>query len=150
MCLVLWLVLTFSAMKIAPTWWGGSQISYTCDHRMGKKNNESEAKSCGKGLLFMVSGVWKLTYPSITTTLTEEQCASILKPLLATGLPAVGIMRNFSQAVIHGPHDQQGLQFPNLQTVQMVQQIMTLLGDYKNSFCFRCYPYVSIFEAQKT
>jgi len=56
----------------------------------------------------------------------------ILKPLLAAGLPAMGIMRNFPRAVVHGPYKKQGLQFPNLHMEQMVQQIMTLLAHYNN------------------
>jgi len=37
----------------------------------------------------------KLMYPLVTMTMMEEQCALIIKPLLATGLPAVGLMPNF-------------------------------------------------------
>ncbi len=51
----------------------------------------------------------KLTYPLTSMTFTEDQCAEILKPLLATVLPAMGIMRNFPRAVIHGPYTKQGL-----------------------------------------
>jgi len=74
----------------------------------------------------------KLTYPLTSMTFTKDQCMEILKPLLAAGLPAMGIMRNFPRAVVHGPYKKQGLQFPNLHMEQMVQQIMTLLAHYNN------------------
>jgi len=73
-----------------------------------------------------------LTYPLATTTFTKEQCAAILKPLFAVGLLAIGIVRNFPQVVVHGPYNKHGLQFPNLYTEQMVQQIMTLLLHHKD------------------
>jgi len=64
---------------------------------------------------------------------TKEQCVEILKPLLAAGLLAMGIMQNFPWAVIHGMYTKQGMQFPNLHMEQMVQQIMTLLVHYNNT-----------------
>jgi len=45
----------------------------------------------------------------------------------------MGIMWNFPWAVIHGPYIKQGMQFPNLHTEQMVQQIMILLAHYNNT-----------------
>jgi len=75
----------------------------------------------------------KLTYPLASMTITEEQCLEILKPLLAAGLPAMGIMQNFPQAVIHKLYTKQGMQFPNLHMEQMVQQITTLLAHYNNT-----------------
>jgi len=57
----------------------------------------------------------------------------ILKPLLATGLLAIGIMQNFPWVVIHRPYTKQGMQFPNLHMEQTVQQIMALLAHYYNT-----------------
>jgi len=67
------------------------------------------------------SVVYRKLNPLAATTMTEEQCTLIIKPLLATGLQAVGIMQNFPYMVIHRPYNWQGLQFPNLHTEQMVQ-----------------------------
>jgi len=45
----------------------------------------------------------KLIYPLTATNFTEAQCHDILKPALASALPAMGINRHFPRAVTHGP-----------------------------------------------
>jgi len=62
----------------------------------------------------------KLMYPLAVTTLTQNQCTEVLRPLLVAGLPAVGYMRVFPQAVIHRPPSRQGIQFPNLYVEQTI------------------------------
>jgi len=69
----------------------------------------------------------QLTYPLVTTTLTEAECSTIMKPILAASLPAMGVVRTLARAVVHGPVRYQGLEVPNLYTEQMVVRITTLL-----------------------
>jgi len=69
----------------------------------------------------------KLLYPLTTTNFLEEQFYTILKPILASALPAMGINQHFPQAVAHGPRSHQGLEIPNLFTEQICAHITTLL-----------------------
>jgi len=57
----------------------------------------------------------------------EEQCHDILKPALASALPAMGINRHFPQAVTHGPKSHQGLDIPNLFMEQWCTHILMIL-----------------------
>jgi len=57
----------------------------------------------------------------------EEQCYEIIKPVLASALPAMGINRHFPRAVAYGPRSHQGLDIPNLYTEQLSAHILTLL-----------------------
>jgi len=50
-------------------------------------------------------GIWqmilhKLVYPLVTMTFTQKQCAEIMQPILAQGLPSAGFVRSFSRAII--------------------------------------------------
>jgi len=69
----------------------------------------------------------KLCYPLVATTLSEAQCQEIMKPILFQGLLALGVNRNFPQAVVHGPITYQGLNIPNLYVEQLITHILTLL-----------------------
>jgi len=69
----------------------------------------------------------KLAYPLVMTTFTDEECQVIMKPILAAGLPAMGVVRMAARAAVHGPLRYQGLDIPNLYTEQMVACITTLL-----------------------
>jgi len=69
----------------------------------------------------------KLAYPLVMTTFTEEECQAIMKPILAAGLPAMGVVRMAARAAVHGPLRYQGLDIPNLYTEQMVARITMLL-----------------------
>jgi len=69
----------------------------------------------------------RLTYPLVTTTFTEAECNTIMKPILAAGLPAMGVVRTLARAAVHGPVRYQGLEIPNLYTEQIVARITTLL-----------------------
>jgi len=69
----------------------------------------------------------KLLYPLTTTNFSEEQCYTILKPILASTLPAMGINQHFPWVVVHGPKSHQGLEIPNLLMEQVCAHIATLL-----------------------
>jgi len=69
-----------------------------------------------------------LSYPlSATSTLTENQCYLILKPVLAEGLSRSGIVRSFPRDVVHGPVRFGGLGITNLFCEQKLTQIELLL-----------------------
>jgi len=61
------------------------------------------------------------------TMLTEKECNKIMKPILAAGLPAMGVVQTMAQVVVHGPLMYQGLDIPSLYMEQLVAQIMALL-----------------------
>jgi len=69
----------------------------------------------------------KLLYPLTTTNFSKEQCYTILKPILASALPAMGINWHFLCTVVHGPKSYQGLDILNLFTEQICTHIATLL-----------------------
>jgi len=100
-------------MQIASTWFTAMKA--------GRITHEAAAFSLRQIVLK------QLTYPLVTTTLTEAECSTIMKPILAAGLPAMGVVRTLARAVVHGPVRYQGLEIPNLYTEQMVARITTLL-----------------------
>ena len=68
-----------------------------------------------------------LQYPLPATTLSAEQCRSIMAPLLAQGLSSSGVVRSMPRVVVHGPIKFQGLGIPNLFTFQQTQHILRIL-----------------------
>jgi len=69
----------------------------------------------------------KLAYPLVTTTLTRQQCHTIMTPLLQQGLPKAGVIRTFPRALAHGPLQYGGLDIPHLFTEQVIAHIQTIL-----------------------
>jgi len=69
----------------------------------------------------------QLMYPLVSTMLTPKECKAVMKPILAAGLPAMGVVRTMARDVIHGLLCYQGLNIPNLYTKQMLARISTLL-----------------------
>ena len=68
-----------------------------------------------------------IQYPLPATTLTEERCASIMKPLLKVGLPSSGIVRTIPRALVFGPKYYQGLGCPCLFTHQQADHVERLM-----------------------
>ena len=68
-----------------------------------------------------------LQYPLPATTLTEQQCALIMSPLLQAGLPSSGIVRTIPRALVLGPKYYQGLGFPCLFTYQQADHVERLM-----------------------
>ena len=64
-----------------------------------------------------------LEYPLAATTLTKQECKSIMAKVLDVSLPAGGVWRHMPRAVVHGPIDQMGLGIPDLYVVQGSQHI---------------------------
>jgi hypothetical protein len=74
-----------------------------------------------------------LEYPLMATSLSKEQCARIMKPIRAAALPAMGINRHLTLAVVHGPQQYQGVGVPDLWTVQGILKLWLAIqhGDAK-------------------
>jgi len=71
--------------------------------------------------------LWKLAYPLVVTTFTEQQCSDLMKPILSVGLPKIGCNRSMPHTVVHGPLKRAGLNIPHLYTEQFITQLMMLL-----------------------
>jgi hypothetical protein len=69
----------------------------------------------------------KLEYPLSDTCLSRIQCETILRPVLQTALPAMGINRNMPRAIVYGTYDSMGLNIPNLFTSQGLVNIQVLI-----------------------
>jgi len=62
----------------------------------------------------------QLAYPLVSMTFTQKQCQAIMWPILAAGLPAMGVVRTMVREAVHGPLQYQGLDVPNLYTKQTI------------------------------
>jgi len=69
----------------------------------------------------------QLEYPLVMMMFTEKECHSIMQPILAAGLLAMGIVRTLAWAVVHGPLQFQGLDIPNLYMEQLITCLQMLL-----------------------
>lgn len=82
----------------------------------------------------IVVGIKTSLYPSITyglmaTTLTEDQCKDVFKPIREGALPKAGYSRKIPATVLHGPTKYGGIGIPDLYTVQGTEHVKALL-DY--------------------
>jgi hypothetical protein len=81
----------------------------------------------------MLSTILKsLEYPLPVTTLTSNQCAAIMSPILQCCLPQMGVVRTLSHTLVHAPSKFLGLQIPNLFHSQGVAHIDRLLRFFKS------------------
>jgi hypothetical protein len=76
----------------------------------------------------MVSTILKsLEYPLPVTTLSSNQCAEIMSPILQQCLPQMGVVRTLSHKLVYASSKFLGLQIPNLFHSQGVAHIDRLL-----------------------
>jgi hypothetical protein len=76
----------------------------------------------------MTTAIMKtLENPLAVSTLTEQQCSDIMKPLLKVGLSHSGIPNSFPRALVHAPVKVQGLNINHLYLNQNVQHIQKIL-----------------------
>jgi hypothetical protein len=68
-----------------------------------------------------------LEYPLIATSLSKAQCNQIMKPIRDARLPALGINRNLTLEVVHGPKRYQGVGIPDLWTTQCILKLWLAL-----------------------
>jgi hypothetical protein len=59
----------------------------------------------------------------MATSLSKDQCHKIMKPIRAAALPALGINRHLTLAVVHGPQRYQGVGIPDLWRVQGILKL---------------------------
>jgi len=69
----------------------------------------------------------QLIYPLVATTLNQKECKAVMWPILAAGLPAMGMVRTMAREVVHGPLLYQGLDILHLYTEQMLARLSMLL-----------------------
>jgi len=69
----------------------------------------------------------KLLYPLKILSFTEQQCHSIMKPILIAIVPKTGLVCTYQWALVHGPLQYVGLSIPNLHIEQLVIQHATVL-----------------------
>lgn len=64
-----------------------------------------------------------LLYPVPALTLSEQECTSIMAPVLAIGLPASSMNRNYPRKVLYGPINEGGMGLTNLYWSQGLSHI---------------------------
>jgi len=69
----------------------------------------------------------KLSYPLAATTFSQQQCETIMWPILMEGLPKAECLCLMPWAVIHGPLWYTGANIPNLYTEQFLSQLIMVL-----------------------
>jgi len=76
----------------------------------------------------------KLIYPLSDTNFATDSCSSIMKLILADGLPQVGIVHTAPRALVHDPLCYCGFSIPNLYSEQFLAQLTMLLwhGQFSN------------------
>jgi hypothetical protein len=68
-----------------------------------------------------------LEYPLMATSLSKAQCETIMRPIRAAALPAIGINRHLTLTIAHGPQCYQGVGIPDLWTVQGILKLWVAL-----------------------
>jgi hypothetical protein len=63
----------------------------------------------------------------MATSLSKKECDSIMKPIRAAALPALGTNRHLTMTLVHGPQKYQGLGIPDLWTVQGILKLWLAL-----------------------
>lgn len=70
----------------------------------------------------------KISYALPISTFTQRECTFIQAPAKSALLPKIGINRNTSKNIIHGPHQFGGLQLQDIYTDQGIGQLRLLIG----------------------
>ena len=65
----------------------------------------------------------------VATTMSEEQCNNIFKPIRAGVLPKAGYCRTIPSKVLHGPEKYGGIGIRDLHTIQETEHIRALIDD---------------------
>jgi len=72
-----------------------------------------------------------LEYPLGVSLMTEQQCNTIMVPILTPYLHKMGMNSKISRDIIYGPNQYGGLQVPNLYTSNGIQKIQLFLGHFR-------------------
>ena len=68
-----------------------------------------------------------LEYPLPASTLSANQCADIMKPVLNVALPLCGIQSSFPRDLAHSPSKYQGLGIPSLYVQQGISHLAKMI-----------------------
>jgi hypothetical protein len=66
-------------------------------------------------------------YPLVATSLTKNQCGTMMTPLLKAGLHAIHVQRNMPLALVYGPTKFQGLGIQDPWATQLIEHIHVIL-----------------------
>ncbi len=79
------------------------------------------------------STIWKsLTYPLPALNLSKEDCEHIMAPVLTYLLPAMGVCRNFSRALVFNSVKYMGLGILHPYTVQEILRLKDIVNHTYN------------------
>jgi len=116
-------------IRLAPDGNVSTELTYLLDTA---KDWQCKMKNLKLSRMESIFSLWqvllrKLGYPLPATTFTQEQCQTIMSPILAQGLPLAGFVWTFPHALVHGPLKFCGISIPNLFMEQTLMHIHTLL-----------------------
>jgi hypothetical protein len=63
----------------------------------------------------------------MATTFTQKQCTALLRPIFQLALPQSNVQCNLPRALVHGSLHARGLNIPDLNWLQLVQHLQTVL-----------------------
>ena len=78
----------------------------------------------------VIIGIKTALYPSVTfgmmaTTLTEEQCKTVFKPICEHVLPKAGYCRSLPSTILHRPEEYRGVGLRDIYTILLKNEIET-------------------------
>ena len=77
----------------------------------------------------LLAGIMKgISWPLAATTLTKEQCKTIMVPVHKTGLRAAGIQWKLPRKMLHGSPDVLGIGLMNIYTKMGIERLLTLVN----------------------
>ena len=71
----------------------------------------------------------QIEYPLLALNMTEEDCKEIEKPLMKTGLPAIGLSTNTSRKMVFGPETYQGVGIKSIFHEMMHRHIRAIITE---------------------
>ena len=82
----------------------------------------------------VVIGIKTSLYPSVTfgmmaTTLDEEQCKDVFKPIREHALPKAGYARSLPSTILHGPEEYGGVGLMDVYTIQGIEHVKALVDE---------------------
>jgi hypothetical protein len=93
-----------------------------CDGICTKRLHPNESWHCVNSTIIKT-----LQYLLTATTLTEQQCKEIIRPILKTALALCNAQSNLPRALVHGTLHSRGLNIPNLYWTQLIYHVQLIL-----------------------
>ena len=82
----------------------------------------------------VIIGIKTSLYPSVTfgmmaTTLDEQQCKNVFKPIREHTLPKAGYSRSLPSTILHGPEEYGGVGLMDIYTIQGIEHVKALIDE---------------------